>query len=260
MSGEIVHYGVTGMKWGVRKKEELSAGELETRLIRRKKVKRALIIGASAVAVAGAAYASYKVGGDYLTAAKHYSQDLKLDSMTPMFDFRPSLRSLYESSKYDETVAKGHEFIRRSKVMETSINSRAYVSATEEWSKRYGAEEFGEHLLSIKPIKDIRTPSFKTQVDTVAETFTRKDLKKTLDRTTLGRRIYQNLNLSNTDLAMLKLENFASNWWTSSADPDIDTYFETMTKRGYSATRDFLDRGDAYVLWSPGDFKVKSYA
>lgn len=249
----LVHYGVKGMRWGVTKKDSGSTNPKAW------STKKKVLIGAGIVAGLSAAVVGTKVGVDFAAAAKDYGNILNKENFDPFtFASTPSLRSMYKNSPdVSEKMQKGHEFIRRSKVMETKLDTRAYALASAKGAENYGEFDFGKHLLSLRPNRDIKVASYRQSVDALAENFSKKEVAGLLRRDTLGRRLYQDLAMNPIDRATLGYANLQSRNFDTS-NPVTIKYLNTMISKGFSAVRDIIDGGDAVVLFDSTVFDVTS--
>lgn len=243
----LEHYGVKGMRWGVRKKDNSSGKPWST--------KKKIIVGASIAAGLVATAFATKVGIDFVKAGIDYNNILNNESVSPLFEAKPSINSKYLNSKeVSETITKGHEFIRKSTVMETKIDTRAYASASKKWSENYDSYDFGDKVMSIFATKEINVPSYKQSIDVLRDGFTKKELVGTLNRSSIGRRLYQDVAMSKDQVSKLAFANLESRNWDKVKDSVVTKYFNELAKKGYSAIRDGIDGGDAFVLFDNSAF------
>lgn len=246
----LVHYGVKGMRWGVRRssttldtKRELTPEEQASR-DRKVRIAKSLGIGAAAVVAAG--LISY---GGYET-----------------FKGVKTVRALSDASKYakilkkhgipdaDETIAKGSEFIRRSREHETGIMKRAYttIGGEPEWQKY-----FGEHRITINSINDVKAPGLSRQLELLGKEFGGEERAKLLATTAKGSLVAKHIvnkasvkQLGGVTLREVQRQQFDG--WKS------DKAMDVLKKAGYSAVADPNRLPDkvSKVLFDTGDFKI----
>ena len=108
-SDELVHWGIKGQKWGIRRfqnsdgsytaegKERYGKGEASDKDARKAKMKKAMKIGAAVVGTALVAYGAYKVyklagnHADTILKGRLFAQKAKVDAALEKFDNRSAL-------------------------------------------------------------------------------------------------------------------------------------------------------------------------
>lgn len=227
---DLYHFGVPGMKWGVRKERSINSTnnkKIETDEERTKRIRRNIMVGAAVVgatlAVAGAVYV--------------YKKNNSFPSHVTEFRFGKIMDVNALSSK-DESIAKGSKFYRMSsksfeeyseegkRIYASHIKKDAKVykhimpAYFKDWANRGIISDDGkkayEHVLVAK--NDIKIPSKKF----VAETYMRAIGENQIDEGHYTR-FMQNLN--------------------NSQSPETKKFFEMIKASGYNAIVDENDAG-----------------
>lgn len=224
----LIHYGVPGMKWGVRKKSSSNGKSSKPKKMgKRKKV-------AIAVGVVG----TVAVGS---VLVNHYLK------------------------KYGNTTIKaGKDFQHMSRTVDAMLDKPFYASYLKSDNKQYAkADFFGSHwnykntLTSDKNIKVAgKKVAEKTYVDWVRKN---SDIKDKLKKTN------PNINFQNNKAIKKTYDNFNRNFLSPDIrDRSLrDSYFKELTKKGYDAVRDRNDqiysnmKSPIMVFNRLGDVKVK---
>ena len=142
---ELYHYGVKGMKWGVRRNRSLSTGNPKKASYnkseaqaRREKIKKAAIIGTAVAGTALAAYGTYKAS-KYLKekagklsyeSGKKYAKKHFFDKMTGLSTYDPYDRVMYLAGK--QTLQNTDKRTRR--VSSSTIDAIKYLRHPENYS------------------------------------------------------------------------------------------------------------------------------
>lgn len=226
---ELAHFGVLGMKWGVRKDklQKTTNKRIETDEERTKRIRKNILIGAAAVgatlAVAGAVYV--------------YKKNNSFPSHVTRFSFGKIMDIDGLSSK-EESIAKGSKFYRMSsksfedyseegkKIYASHLkkDAKAYKhimpSYFKDWANQGIISDDGkkayEHVLTAR--NDIKVPSKKF----VAEAYMKAMGNNQIDEGQYTR-FMQNLN--------------------SSSSPETKKFFEIIKSSGYNALIDENDVG-----------------
>lgn len=227
---ELAHYGIKGMKWGVRRKEgpdgrvgkSQRTPEQQAKYDKLKKVSASVAIGAAVLA--GAGIAIYE--GTTLNATK-----AGVEAETELG--RKIIRTKINEMP-DEKISMGQNFVRRSKVEETYVNDRTYVVKGEEQPWQF---LFGNNRVNLSSTREIEIPGLKTQLDIISDTYGEVDRKAFKDsyakKGILAKRYID--NLSDNDVSAKTVSELTNTWWKGDR---ADDYISQLQRRGYSAVQD----------------------
>ena len=260
-NGELYHYGIKGMKWGVRRyqnpdgsltakgkkrySKELTSDTTDTdnRDARRKKIAKRVAIGAAAVAVTLAV-----AGGVYLHKKNSYLSSIDVKSI------QRGKYSVDHLSK-DTVVPKGSSIFRTS-THSTLRSELTYASLTRDDKNRYitrmGKMYSGKKLyqMKLKTAVDVKIPSEKKQFDMFVDLLTNDEsFSKNLAHNPHGEtpKLFGNRKAAEEWATRYHYENFITrviNLGTGyDRDGTLSRYAEHVKRSGYQGLLDVNDIG-----------------
>ncbi len=170
------HFGIKGMKWGIRKDHKLSgnsdnsrSGVDGTKKKQFKITKKQALIGASVVVGTIAAVAIIANRGVIKTSV--LTRGFEESTMWHGKSEAEKLLYMHGGSK-DFSFPKGQIFTRISSAAETKIRQGAYATYKPKDVARYKSSwvsEKNRYEIKIEALSDIKMPSLKTRIETMAE-------------------------------------------------------------------------------------------
>ena len=221
---ELYHHGVKGMQWGVRKKHESSENNKSKRKGLTGKQKRAIAIGAAAVATGLAVYGAYK---------------------------------LSNSRYFDRQIKVGKDFYRQGHKNEASegLNELIYATFKKQDSAKYAANSaVGDVGYKIK-----NTTTTKIAGTRSAEQIYKEVLKNNPEfRSHYGHMSYKDFNGSlgfanSTFIEQNKL------FGRKLKDMYVSPFFDALAEKGYNAivdTQDTFSKVPVILINSAGNYKI----
>ena len=206
-SDELAHYGVKGMKWGVRH-DYVPKG-------------RRTVGSAKSPTSGGRSQAQNSV-----TSTKSASAD----------------KSSYARSHGRVLVAKGQEAYRTMGLKENH-KGHAYVTINKKDAKAY--EGWGDYHATYKALEDIIIPSKDERVKTAVELIKNDpEVRMHIAKAQIG---FTSGNYKRfADASLEKLAGRPYNTFVSGLDEDKtvrDKYFKALRDKGYNAVEDVMDQG-----------------
>lgn len=248
---ELYHYGVKGMKWGVRRyqnKDGSLTPEGKERLSddtasRKRKIAKRVAIGAAAVAVTLAV-----AGGVYAYKKKSYLSSIDMKSVK---------RGKYvvDNLSDDTVIPKGSKIFRTS-THKTLRSELAYASLSRDDKNRYitrmGKMYSGKKLyqMKLKTLTDVKIPSERKQFDMFVDMLTNDEkFSKTLAHNPYGDtpKLFGNRKAAESWASEHHYENFITRAIDlgSSYDKDnvLSRYADYVKRHGYHGLIDVNDVG-----------------
>lgn len=229
----LAHYGVKGMKWGVRKKEDRPK-------LTNKQIAQRIAIGASVAAAIGVSIYAGKQVSNYRKEIGSISKLLneRDDFSGPIFDSYGSDRG--------RVFRKGHEFFRSTKSLESGIKSRTFV--TDSSKNAFYFDWYGDNRYKVKAIDKIKIASVKQKVDAISDRFdvSVDDIAKySTGNRSLGARIAASRGTKRA-LGSIELSEVTDTVWRG---PKAEKVISALSSRGFAGTRDDWDGRGATILF-----------
>lgn len=260
----LIHWGVKGMKWGVRKDRGTSKRQLRneeryltkghsrseaTRLAKRRIRNQNIAITAGAITAAAAA--TY-VAADILNAKSKLKQDIKRTNI-----------GLEHFEKADELMTKGEEFVRASFLKNDAWSNpvRTYAIRGTDVSK---VSHYGNKFYSLSTNQRSRIAGIQTQLETIKSSDSKaiRDsyLRDLLRGNTVGRAVVSRSSKDDVAKGVLSYINRTGYGAASDSSEKItSTFVNSLLDRGYSAVRDTNHAHiPAYVLLNKSLFDISN--
>lgn len=240
MNKIIIHYGVLGQKWGVRKATQNEKSE-QHKKPNYKKI--AIITGASLIVVAGTAVA-------YYAYKKHAITQSTLENALKRGNNLDILETLKKSEVSDILVPKGSILERVSKVAETDFNGDILYASFKKEDKRRYKILFEEQLktkklynIKLSAINDLKAPNDSKQFQLFKKLIEENDefASSFADQYKSVSNVLQNRSKTADDA----YHNFITGIYRSDR-PENKIFMNYMKNLGYNALFDTNDAG----VWS----------
>lgn len=226
-NNELYHYGVKGMKWGVRKKtippnDKNKRTKMDEE--RKKRIKRNIAIGVTVtgaiIAAIGCMYVHKKLNKPIHIANLNYGKEIdinKLSDIDTVLNKKTRLQRI--SSKSIEDYSKiGRMYVSFDK-KDNRIYKEEMPKFIKEWNKKRIIEGSDAYVHSIKVKNDIKVASKKK----VAEVYLKTTGRKKIDH-------------GEYYTFMEKLSDYNK--------PEVKKFFNEIEKMGYNAIVDENDAGN----------------
>lgn len=233
---ELLHYGVKGMKWGVRKTEPTTYSKAD-----RKQAK------------------------ENVKAFSKASMESKYKTGEDLFTRRMSKEEYNKLSTKDFTVKKGTTVRRVSQRKDEKYDGSTYVSYTKTDQGVYrtvmplvnsknpfksgGAKTYKQHYEhTFKALNTLKSPSEKARVDAFAALMDTKSITLKSGKVVSGRQYLKRAypkevkTLDTQQLGLRAYKDFTM-YQGNTKDPLNTAYFKKVSEMGYNAVVDDNDRG-----------------
>lgn len=276
MSNEVdtflAHYGVKGMRWGVRKNKTSSQSKSAEGEKQKKKLsdkQRKILITAGISLAVGALV----VGGIVATKGHINAKELLNSDLAKLAKDSLNANELY-IDKFDiqnHTLPRGTSFHRVASKLETEISSPKYASFHPEDIAIYRKSLSGAFKTRFDSLSDVKIASAKEQIKTLSEIMD-KPLSSATDKGATVRRLleadlkdqYSPKAIRKADAEALAKLAFLSRVGGSWQDPASKVLLDELGKKGFSGMVDAMDSADhvkeAVILFNDSIFKTTGSA
>lgn len=252
---EIIHFGVKGMKWGVRKSESSIAKSEKARtpeeIARQKRIVRNVTIGAAVLAAAGLAI----YGGVQVKNYQNVLKDVNLEYNATRFTHKIANLS---KAKIDTGAefAKGFQFTRFSTNQETEMIGRTFaLSKVGQQSVQKG---FGQWEHTIETSDLLKVAGVREQISAVSKHLrdvptAKGNIESALKVKGLGGKLAK--PIAEKKLAEIKLAEITTKWWKNEAAVKL---IDGLKNDGFGGAWDVWDEGHANILFDPSKLIYKT--
>lgn len=269
----LKHYGVKGMKWGVRKKKESSTSESNTKSSEENDVekkprftKKQVAIASSivvGVAAAGIVLANY---GDIKASVLETGRvEAGIAKKAKHLDFFKDY-----GDETDLVLPKGQIFTRVSSKAETELRDSIYSTYKPKDSLHYEAfanSEKSRHLIKIESLEEMIAPSTNARIDTMISMIDTPLIDAKYEGRTLRQEMARSAStwkgkayIRSADsriLAQRQYDSIAGENWGVGIGKE---YTEQLRRKGYSLMLDDVDSGGLseapMVLFDKGKLRI----
>lgn len=266
----LIHWGVKGMRWGVRKDRKPSKRQLKnearyrakghskseaTRLAKRRIRNQNIALTAGAITAAAAT--AYVVSDIALAKRKLNLDKSRTEQALKVFD------------KSDELMRRGEEFVRASFIKDDAWSNpvRTYAMRGSDDVIKKQARVYGDKLFSLETKDRSRIAGLQKQLDVLSSSDSKSirdaALHDIMKKNPIGRRVMSRSSkvedLSKATLSYINRTGYGAQ--SDISEKITKQYVDSLLERGYSAVRDTNHAtSPAYVLLNRQMFNIGSDA
>lgn len=264
----LEHYGVKGMKWGIRKDRNLSSKDDKQTEEKKQFTKKQVVIGASVLLGVAATAVLLSKHGDIKTSVM--SKGFSESALKNQRDQVDRLLAVHGNTT-DVVLPKGHIFSRISNVAEKEIRQGAYAvdDAFDVANyKSFWQSPDRRHQVKIKAVSDIKLPSLETRFKIMGEVMDEpsaelggKTLRQYIRNQQGSRKAkYWVKKAPTEELARLKYAEISGGNWSKGVGK---VFADRLIEKGYGAMSDDTDSTNNLakapkVLLNKGLFEIVS--